>query len=279
MAEAVEGFWLNLQGDSERSTRMHAQLATLGLQARYSRFEASRGDAAHASSRGLSPGEEGAWRSWLAMLEQAERSPSPVVHLLEDDVQITPALADLLAWPLLQHHLRASHLVCTDGFVSPGQVRQLLAARPAAPGFLVIDQGLRVPCLGSVLALPAKLTAVRLALQVLWDGSEALPPIDVALGQLAAQGTVAFCTVAPFVTGPLLASARASRIREPGDACLERSREALTLLRRILMVSGEADAIATEWIGLLQAFEPEVQQEAFLDLLDGWIERGLVQPY
>ena len=45
------------------------------------------------------------------------------------------------------------------------------------------------------------------------------------------------------------------------------------------MVAGEADAIATEWIGLLQAFEPEVQQEAFLDLLDGWIERGLVQPY
>lgn len=91
---------------------------------------------------------------------------------------------------------------------------------------------------------------------------------------LAAQGTVA-----PFVTGPLLASARVRRILEPGHPCLERSREACTLLHRILMVAGEADAIATEWIGLLQAFEPEVQQEAFLDLLDGWIERGLVQPY
>ena len=235
MVEGVEGFWLNLQGDSERSSRMRTQLGSLGLEASYRRFEASRGDAAHASSRGLSPGEEGAWRSWLAMLERAERSPSAVVHLLEDDVEITPALADLLAWPLLQHHLRTSHLVCTDGFVSPGQVRQLLAARRETAGFLVIDQGLRVPCLGSLLAIPSRLAVVRQALQVLWDGPEVLPPIDVALGYLAAQGEVRFCTVAPFVTGPLLASARASRIREPGDPCLERSREALTHLRRILM--------------------------------------------
>jgi hypothetical protein len=40
-----------------------------------------------------------------------------------------------------------------------------------------------------------------------------------------------------------------------------------------------ADAIAPDWIALLQAFEPDVQQEAFLDLLDGWIERGLIAPY
>ena len=99
------------------------------------------------------------------------------------------------------------------------------------------------------------------------------------LGQLPRE-QVPVITMAPFVTLPRLEQARISQIRSAGDLHRERSREALTLLRRLL---GWPQQPCMLWQGEWDLFwrsQPEaLQQQAVLDALDGLVQRGELHPY
>lgn len=127
MHKSIEGLWLNLDSDPDRAAAIQGRLSDLGLHSSYSRFRAHGGDPEHAAARGLRIGEEGAWRSWLAMMGWAARSAAQVVHLLEDDVEISRGIFQLFAWPELNGYLERFHWLCTDAYVSPGQARQFLS--------------------------------------------------------------------------------------------------------------------------------------------------------
>jgi hypothetical protein len=274
----LEGWWLNLPEAVDRATTMQTNLQSLGLDEHYRRFEAEPGQPGRAQAMDLSDGEAGAWSSWLRLIQRASISEAAVVHLLEDDTEITEGLGALLHWEGLHSLLGQGVIVCTDGYVSPAQARHLLDHPGWGQCWQCITEGLPVPCIGSMLATPASWGRVHDLLQHHWSQSNALPPIDVLMGQLDALTVV---TVAPFVTTPRLDQARSSQIRQPGDACQERSREALTRLRRLL--SWPAPAGAQPWDGEWELFwrnQPKnLQQHAVLDALEGLVRRGAIQPY
>jgi len=278
-ALAWQGWWLNLPQATGRAAFMQDQLDSLGLAPHYQRFPAFAGEPDHAVARGLQPGEEGAWRSWIALLKQAAASDAELVHLVEDDVEITPQLTSLLGWPELAALLDANHLVCTDAYLGPNQARQALEALRQNGGWIAITEGFVSPCICSLLARPAQLPPVIAALERRWQAPGTVPPIDLALGELAHGGQLRFTTTAPFVTGPAMEQARSSFIRPVGDASFERSREAMTLLRRLMLAQSDRASLAFDWLPFWQSLELETQQDALLDAFVGWIDRGSVRPY
>ena len=84
----LQGFWLNLDRCQERAFWMRNRLGALSLSEKYQRIAGVEGDVSQAVSRGLKPGEWGAWQGWIRMLDRASQSSAAVVHLVEDDVDI-----------------------------------------------------------------------------------------------------------------------------------------------------------------------------------------------
>ena len=152
--EDIKALDLAVGADPDRAAAIQGRLSDLGLHSSYSRFRAHGGDPEHAAARGLRIGEEGAWRSWLAMMGWAARSAAQVVHLLEDDVEISRGIFQLFAWPELNGYLERFHWLCTDAYVSPGQARQLLESLCGLDGFRVVSSGFRVPCISSLISTP-----------------------------------------------------------------------------------------------------------------------------
>ena len=274
----LEGWWLNLPRASHRAEAMRANLTALGLDNRYYRFEAGQGKPGEAAERGLTEGEAGAWWSWLQLLDEASRSEAAIVHLLEDDIELTEGLEVLLHWDGLHGLLAQGSLVCTDGYLNPSQARQILAHPGWGQGWQCITEGLPVPCIGSMLATPDTWGQVHQQLRKHWDANKALAPIDVVLGQIA---TMTVVTIAPFVTVPRMDLARLSQIRATGDDCLERSRGALTLLRRLLR--WPSPGVEETWNGAWDLFwrnQPvSLQVNAVIDTLEGLAIRDGLRPY
>ena len=123
-----QGFWLNLDRYDERAIWMQKRLAELHLSSQYIRISGVEGDDEEAASRGLKPGEWGAWLGWIRMLDQASQSSAPFVHLMEDDVDISDSFLSLLRENFLHGVLARQKIVCTDAYVSPRQCLSLLNA-------------------------------------------------------------------------------------------------------------------------------------------------------
>ena len=137
---------------------MRCRLSQLGLSVQYQRVAGVEGDIAEASCRGLKPGEWGAWQGWIRMLDRASQSSASVVHLMEDDVNISGLFLKLVEDDLLYCLIVCRQIVCTDAYVSPHQCIALLHAPAEARGdgrqWLEITGSLRIPCLNSLLMAP-----------------------------------------------------------------------------------------------------------------------------
>lgn len=144
----LQGFWLNLDRCGDRAAWMQSRLGELGLSAQYQRVAGVEGDAAEASCRGLKLGEWCAWQGWIRMLEQASQSSAAVVHLMEDDVDISDSFLKLVEVELLHELLARQKIVCTDGYVSPRQclalLRAVAEARRNGHSWLAITSGFRI---------------------------------------------------------------------------------------------------------------------------------------
>ena len=274
----LDGWWLNLPKALDRATSMRTNLKALALENHYKRFEAGLGNPSAAAARELAVGEAGAWCSWLRLLEQASRSEAAIVHLLEDDTELTEGLEALLRWDGLHSLLAQGAIVCTDGYVSPSQARLLLTHPSWSQGWQCITEGLPVPCIGSMLATPSTWQQAHQQLQHHWDAGEKLAPIDLMMGQIQDLRVV---TVAPFATIPRMDLARCSHIRQTGDTGLERSREALTLLRRLLRwpTTGAEETWDGAWELFWRSQPVRLQEQAVLDALEGLVQRGHLKPY
>lgn len=274
----LEGWWLNLPEAEKRATCISSNLQALGLTSHYYRFEGTYGDPQAAQTRELSIGEAGAWCSWIRMIQKAAKSKAEFTHLMEDDTEITEGLQALLHWDGLHSFIGQGGIVCTDGYVSPAQARHLLSQPSWGHTWQGIVRGLAVPCINSMIATPATWALLLKLLQAHWNKGEILEPIDVQIGK---QDEIRIMTVAPFVTIPRLEQARTSQIRKPGDSCMERSREALTLLRRLLRwpTPNSEQLWNGEWDLFWESQSKELQQRAVLDALDGLVQRKELKPY
>ena len=230
----LQGFWLNLDRCEERAIWMQSRLAELHLSAQYLRISGVEGDANEAASRGLKPGEWGAWLGWIRMLDQASQSSAPFVHLMEDDVDISDSFLKLVQDDLLRGLLARQKVVCTDAYVSPRQCLELLNAMTEAKRhgcqWLEISAGLRIPCLNSLLLTPDVARRLCRDLQAAVRTGDSLHAVDVELAEVFSD----WSTIAPFVTSPKLNLASVGATRADKEDTSLFSRDALTLLRRAL---------------------------------------------
>ena len=234
-----QGFWLNLDRCEERAIWMQSRLAELNLSDQYLRISGVEGDANEAASRGLKPGEWGAWLGWIRMLDQASKSSAPFVHLMEDDVDISDSFLNLVRDNFLHGLLARQKIVCTDAYVSPRQCLSLLKALAEAKRdgrqWLEISSGLKIPCLNSLLLTPDFARRLCRDLQAAVRTGDSLHAVDVELAEMFND----WSTIAPFVTSPKLNLASVGATREDIENVSLFSRDALTLLRRALFCKGD----------------------------------------
>ena len=233
----LQGFWLNLDRCEERAFWMRNRLGALCLSEQYQRIAGVEGDVSEAVSRGLKPGEWGAWQGWIRMLDRASQSSAAVVHLMEDDVDISESFLTLVEDDLLSSLMDRRHIVCTDAYVSPRQCLALFhaveEARLHGRPWLEVTGGFKIPCLNSLLMVPDVAGRLYEQLQKILNNAGPLRAVDIAIAEVSNSWT----TIVPFVTSPKLRLASSGETREEDDANSLLSRDALTLLRRSLFCS------------------------------------------
>lgn len=124
MAHAF-GIIISLPESKARQTRLTQHLESLDIAQHYSFFPALRGSPSAAERRGLSSGEDGLWRSVLAVLNQPQNG-ADYLHILEDDAELSPQF-----WQWLQqlqpHQNKDCQLLFTDMYAGATVYPKLLA--------------------------------------------------------------------------------------------------------------------------------------------------------
>ena len=235
----LQGFWLNLDRCGERASWIQSRLGELDLSMHYERVSGVEGDVSEASCRGLKSGEWGAWQGWLRMLSRASQSSAPIVHLMEDDIDISDSFLRLVEDDLLCGLIARRQIVCTDAYVSPRQCLALLSAvtedRVDGRQWLEITSGFKIPCPNSLLMAPHVAGRLCAQLQEISKKGGPLPAVDIAIAKFFSS----WSTIVPFVTSPKLHLASYGATRSEGELDSLLSRDALTLLRRSLFCQSD----------------------------------------
>ena len=283
----LKGFWLNLPEATQRNELIIEQLNRLGIKSHYSRIEASHGTPTKAKELGIrgpwkgTPGkrEWGAWKGWLQMLKAACRADADVIHLMEDDIEITPEFLKLINWSKLKSTLNSGAIICTDGYCSPNQVLSILAQiqknKNSKPEWQIINEGLHIPCINSILITPD--TALKLLSHLTDKFKQAgiMPPVDVAMKDFS-QG---WLTLAPFCTGPSLKMSKQSTIRLQDEDDLVNSRVALTLLRCCLMSKIDREQMINEFCCIINSLPEEKFTYIVSKMIKELSELGHIKAY
>lgn len=126
MPAGVSGRIINLDTAVERWGQMRAQLEDLGWTQSHRRYPAQTADADEARQLGLrNSGELGLWRTTTTLLEQwleEEPAAADVLHILEDDAIVNPALPVLI--DLLRQQDPALDMLFSEAFLTTNLYRR-----------------------------------------------------------------------------------------------------------------------------------------------------------
>ena len=138
------------------------------------------------------------------MLSRASQSSAPIVHLMEDDIDISDSFLRLVEDDLLCGLIARRQIVCTDAYVSPRQCLALLSAvtedRVDGRQWLEITSGFKIPCPNSLLMAPHVAGRLCAQLQEISKKGGPLPAVDIAIAKFFSS----WSTIVPFVTSPKL---------------------------------------------------------------------------
>ena len=235
----LKGVFINLDDQRERRSRLERHLGQLGLEGRYQRFSAVRGDPDRARERGLNPGEFGLWQSWLDLLQSASASEGfDYLHIVEDDVELSREFVVFSEG--LNPDGGAFDLLVTDMYVNPSIHRALALQHDQQRRQRVIDvrSDLYTGCLASVLIHRQRIGPVLEQLKQPFEATCRLLPLDNALRQLQQQGKLRIARTLPFLTGVQPDSITRSSIqpRQQQDAEVLLTQRICSNLRRQLSV-------------------------------------------
>ena len=235
----LKGVFINLDDQRERRSRLERHLGQLGLEGRYQRFSAVRGDPDRARERGLNPGEFGLWQSWLDLLQSASASEGfDYLHIVEDDVELSREFVVFSEG--LNPDGGAFDLLVTDMYVNPSIHRALAMQHDQQRRQRVIDvrSDLYTGCLASVLIHRQRIGPVLEQLKQPFEAGCRLLPLDNALRQLQQQGKLRIGRTLPFLTGVWADSITRSSIqpRQQQDAEVLLTQRICSNLRRQLSV-------------------------------------------
>jgi len=246
IAAPYRGLYINLDRSAARRERMEAQLASLGLGDRYSRFAAIDGSALSPSAARIKPGELGAFHSHMRALESAASDRLPI-HILEDDALLSEHVKPLIEEAIAARLFDRFDILFTDTFVPP-HVGMLKALKGAFDNVALSDQRpLRLnelqvldlarenfACLTSYI-VGANAIEKILALYRAELANGPAKPVDLFLRDCVNAGRLRAGLLFPFVTSFDLADVAASTIGA-GTAASGHSVMVLAVLRYLFFV-------------------------------------------
>jgi hypothetical protein len=205
------GYYVNLERSTTRRANVESQLRTLGLERTYSRFAAIEGRASAAVTGTVTSGEYGCFASHAHLLGAAAAG-SQHVHVLEDDVLLSPELVPLIDSLTSRGVLDSFDLIFTDTFIplDPSHIRcyerayQRLESLNGVQGWceeasLIDLKGLHWACTSSYIVAQRSLGRIAGFLN---DALRRGPvkPVDLYLRDLVSSGQLKAAVCLPFVT-------------------------------------------------------------------------------
>jgi GR25 family glycosyltransferase involved in LPS biosynthesis len=225
------GMFINLDRSVDRRLRLEAQLRKFNLEERYSRFTALDGYASSDATGTITTSEHACFRSHYLALECAS-SKGVTVHIMEDDVELTPQLEQIICSFDNGGSFDDFDIVFTDtGVALDSKLVQYYKSlfdayrRGQPPKVSVIDINNQYLWGSESYLVPSK--AVNKVLPILRNGLEAGPqlPVDVFLRQEAHAGRLRLGCIFPFITSV--------QLDEVGRSTLGHTKEHLTLRQGI----------------------------------------------
>lgn len=110
------GRYINLERSSDRRRHVENEIERHGLKDRYRRFAAIDGKSIYTGSK-ISAAEMGIFASHLALFEQTAAG-SEALHIIEDDVAFSDALAPFIDWVADSEANQKYDMIVTDTFIS-----------------------------------------------------------------------------------------------------------------------------------------------------------------
>ena len=247
----LRGFCINLPEQEQRRQRLLAHLQGLPL-----------------------PGEDGLWRSVLALLEQVCSDDSlggvDLLHIVEDDAELSPHfcrwIADLdpAACPALPD------LLFTDMYTGPTvfpRRQAFFEAAFAANEVRWLDGSEYTGCTTSWLVPVGRLALVQQQLRQAYDTPQRIP-IDNLVRRLLIDGALRGAVSAPFLTSIDLASQVVSAIQDRSDRAVAVTSRLADLLRRHLSVLRDPSDLEVLWPLLAELLTPSQLSQHLGALID-----------
>jgi GR25 family glycosyltransferase involved in LPS biosynthesis len=249
------GFYINLDRSARRRAAIEGQLAALGVAKEYSRFEAIEGQTVGGPAGKLSSGALGCFASHAGALRRGIAARAHV-HVLEDDVLLSPELAPALRNMCAQPVLEEYDILYTDVFV-PVNSHAIMVYERERRHMVRVDpqtgaetyRGVRLVELrgqpwASLSSYVVAARSVERVAELLDNELRAGPsvPVDLFVRELINAGRLrAACTI-PFLTSLDLHLDLESTVRSSSGA-EQRSRLASSLVRHAFYVRPDWRAV------------------------------------
>ena len=247
-----QGFYLNLDRSVERRKHLEGQLAAYGLLGQYTRFPACDGNVLKVKAPGVSLGNVGCFSSHYLLLKAHLHTPTHL-HLVEDDVVLSPFVASFIETMAARGVLAPWDLVFTDMLVPIDlRVLQDLSQRfrrcttlnpdgtvKAVENFAVLP--LKDRTFASTASYLVNKNSVGKVAAVLEEAirSEVPKPIDLFYRQMIQEGRITAACLFPFITSVDLGLSQSSNISVSDPSKVEISLLAATLLRQLFFVHSQ----------------------------------------
>jgi hypothetical protein len=207
------GFYINLDRSPDRRADIEGELARCGLESRYARFPASDGNSLNfPNPLPLKEGELGCFISHYRLLTENRNCTQPL-HVIEDDVVLSPQMEGILDLVIDGGHLAKADIIFTDVSVPvsnalcPGykaaydtSVQRDAQGKIKKATFEILDmRELVFGATSSFLVNPQSVGKLASFYEEELRAGAALP-IDLFIRKLCYEGKIRVHCVFPFVT-------------------------------------------------------------------------------
>lgn len=207
-----QGYYINLDRNSDRKTAIEAELRRFNVAERYERFPAVDGASCGVESRTLTAAEVGCFLSHYKLLEMSLSLPSHL-HVMEDDVLFSKFASGMLETVIANDFFGQFDLVYTDVFV-PIEIELIAAyknlydqslqtganAARSFSNFQVLD--LSNKNFGSAASYLVNRNSLSRLCELYRQHMESgiSLPVDLLLRSLVLEGRIKAACIFPFVT-------------------------------------------------------------------------------
>jgi len=274
------GYYINLDGNSERKQELEKQLAAYNLAPFYKRHPASLGNALKLRAPSLKPGAVGCFTSHHLLL-QSLKNTSTHVHVAEDDVVFGPTTGLVIDSLARNGDLEKWDMLYTDVWVPPdlqyirelsALYRQCAALNPdgtlkRVERFAFLNLKLRV--FASTVSYVVNKNSLNKIADILAEAvqGELSMPIDLYYRQQIHQGRISAACIFPFVTSVNIRQNLISNITDTADSNLQRSILATTLLRNLFFLHCDPKGLLRLGAEFLQVDRVDARDQVIDEIL------------